>query len=97
MKAEACPEQPEGVKAEAGADVVEVGTAGAAGGLMKAEGQAAIEAAARASAQLIPEYCKKARGKQGINLDNAVGVPERLGDAPLRLIVGGNNPSDHAW
>lgn len=39
----------------------------------------------------------KARGKQKIPLENAKGLPERLGDMPLRLIVGGNNPSDHAW
>lgn len=39
----------------------------------------------------------QARGRQGICLDNARGVPERLGDMPLRLIIGGNNPSDHAW
>lgn len=25
------------------------------------------------------------------------GVPELLGDAPLRLILVGHNPSDHAW
>jgi hypothetical protein len=39
----------------------------------------------------------KARGKQKLCLDNAVGVPERLGDMPLRLMIVGNNPSDHAW
>jgi hypothetical protein len=30
-------------------------------------------------------------------LATAVGVPERLGDAPLRLIIIGTNPSDTAW
>ena len=25
------------------------------------------------------------------------GVPELLGDAPLRLVLVGHNPSDHAW
>jgi TDG/mug DNA glycosylase family protein len=25
------------------------------------------------------------------------GVPEKLGDAPLRLIIVGHNPSSHAW
>lgn len=25
------------------------------------------------------------------------GVPEKLGDAPLRLIIVGHNPSEHAW
>ena len=39
----------------------------------------------------------RARGKQKIPLEDAKGLPERLGDMPLRLIVGGNNPSDHAW
>lgn len=39
----------------------------------------------------------KARGRQKIPLENAKGLPERLGDMPLRLIIGGNNPSDHAW
>lgn len=27
----------------------------------------------------------------------SVGVPERLGDAPLRLIIVGHNPSEEAW
>ncbi len=39
----------------------------------------------------------RARGRQKIPLENAKGLPERLGNMPLRLIVGGNNPSDHAW
>jgi TDG/mug DNA glycosylase family protein len=86
------------VKEEAAAACKEEGGPGAAGGpAPSTSGQAAIAAAAEKAAQLIPDYCKKARGRQGICLDNAVGVPERLGDQPLRLIVGGNNPSDHAW
>lgn len=40
---------------------------------------------------------RRARGREGIDLDNARGLPERLGDRPLRLVIGGNNPSDHAW
>ncbi|KAK9903322.1 hypothetical protein WJX75_002770 [Coccomyxa subellipsoidea] len=40
---------------------------------------------------------QQGKGKQKIPLENAKGLPERLGDMPLRLIVGGNNPSDHAW
>jgi len=31
------------------------------------------------------------------SLQDAVGVPEKLGDHPLRLIIVGHNPSDHAW
>lgn len=31
------------------------------------------------------------------SLQDAPGVPERLGDQPLRLIIVGHNPSDHAW
>ena len=25
------------------------------------------------------------------------GLPDLLGDQPLRLLIGGNNPSEHAW
>ena len=25
------------------------------------------------------------------------GLPDLLGDGPLRLLIGGNNPSEHAW
>lgn len=25
------------------------------------------------------------------------GLPDLLGDHPLRLLIGGNNPSEHAW
>lgn len=25
------------------------------------------------------------------------GLPDLLGDRPLRLLIGGNNPSEHAW
>ena len=32
-----------------------------------------------------------ARSKDGI------GVPEQLGSQPLRLLIVGSNPSDHAW
>ena len=31
------------------------------------------------------------------SLQDAPGVPEKLGDQPLRLIIVGHNPSDHAW
>ncbi len=31
------------------------------------------------------------------SLQDAPGVPEKLGDHPLRLIIVGHNPSDHAW
>lgn len=30
-------------------------------------------------------------------LKPGIGVPEALGDQPLRLIIVGSNPSDHAW
>lgn len=30
-------------------------------------------------------------------LPECVGLPEKLGDAPLRLIIVGHNPSEHAW
>ena len=46
---------------------------------------------------VLSEISRRARGREGIDLSNAVGLPERLGDRPLRLIIGGNNPSDHAW
>ena len=49
------------------------------------------------AAAVLSEVSRRARGKEGINLDNAKGLPERLGDKPLRLVIGGNNPSDHAW
>ncbi|GMH40337.1 hypothetical protein BSKO_08241 [Bryopsis sp. KO-2023] len=29
--------------------------------------------------------------------DGIVGLPEKLGDSPLRLVIVGHNPSDHAW
>ena len=58
----------------------------------------AAAAVAEAAAQaMMAEVCRKARGRQNICLEGAVGVPERLGDHPLRLIILGNNPSDHAW
>lgn len=50
-----------------------------------------------AATAVLSEISKRARGREGINLDNAKGLPERLGNKPLRLIIGGNNPSDHAW
>ena len=50
-----------------------------------------------AAAAVLSEISRRARGREGINLDDAIGLPERLGDKPLRLIIGGNNPSDHAW
>ena len=50
-----------------------------------------------AAAAVLSDISKRARGREGINLDNAKGLPERLGNKPLRLIIGGNNPSDHAW
>lgn len=31
------------------------------------------------------------------SLQDAPGLPEKLGDQPLRLIIVGHNPSDHAW
>lgn len=50
-----------------------------------------------AATAVLSEISKRARGREGINLHNAKGLPERLGNKPLRLIIGGNNPSDHAW
>lgn len=32
-----------------------------------------------------------------LELQGYAGVPEKLGDAPLRLIIVGHNPSEHAW
>lgn len=49
------------------------------------------------AAAMLSAISRRARGREGINLDDAKGLPERLGDKPLRLIIGGNNPSDHAW
>ena len=40
----------------------------------------------RSRAQKVPERLKP-----------GTGVPEALGDQPLRLMVVGSNPSDHAW
>ena len=31
------------------------------------------------------------------SLQDAPGLPEKLGDQPLRLVIVGHNPSDHAW
>ena len=47
----------------------------------------------------LSEQSRKARGKAHscLDLTKAKGLPERLGDKPLRLIIGGNNPSDDAW
>lgn len=58
---------------------------------------AAAAAGAEPQAFVLTAASLRARGKQKIPLENAKGLPERLGDMPLRLIVGGNNPSDHAW
>ncbi|KAK9815922.1 hypothetical protein WJX72_012023 [[Myrmecia] bisecta] len=40
---------------------------------------------------------KAVKERKKLCLDNAVGVPENLGDWPLRLIIVGTNPSEHAW
>lgn len=37
------------------------------------------------------------RQKQKPDLSQAPGVPARLGSKPLRLIIVGANPSEHAW
>ena len=50
-----------------------------------------------AATAVLSEISRRACGKEGIDLKEAKGLPERLGDKPLRLIIGGNNPSDHAW
>ena len=52
-----------------------------------------------ASAPGLSDQSKRARGKaySCSDLRKAKGLPERLGDKPLRLIIGGNNPSDDAW
>ena len=54
---------------------------------------------APAPAPVLSEHSKRARGKAHscLDLTKAKGLPERLGDKPLRLIIGGNNPSDDAW
>lgn len=102
MKGEAGAEQLAAVKLEgdAAAALMERGSALAEASAASAPATDALPAAAAvvdAAAQAMLEVCRKARGKQNICLDNAVGVPELLGDHPLRLIILGNNPSDHAW
>ncbi|KAL3151326.1 hypothetical protein ABBQ38_013161 [Trebouxia sp. C0009 RCD-2024] len=47
-----------------------------------------------------PQSSKRKRSRKGDelpSLQDAPGLPERLGDQPLRLIIVGHNPSDHAW
>ncbi|KAG2442614.1 hypothetical protein HXX76_002699 [Chlamydomonas incerta] len=39
----------------------------------------------------------KSKSKSMPSLESAPGVPEKLGDAPLRLVIVGHNPSEHAW
>ena len=50
-----------------------------------------------AAPPVLSEISRRARGKEHLDLTKAKGLPERLGDKPLRLIIGGNNPSDDAW
>ena len=48
----------------------------------------------------VTKSVKRKRGskvEQLPSLKDAPGVPEKLGDHPLRLIIVGHNPSDHAW
>eukprot|EP00198_Chlamydomonas_reinhardtii_P014066 XP_001703403.1 predicted protein [Chlamydomonas reinhardtii] len=40
---------------------------------------------------------KTAKSDSIPSLDSAPGVPEKLGDDPLRLVIVGHNPSEHAW
>lgn len=40
---------------------------------------------------------RASKAEQLPSLQDAPGVPEKLGDQPLRLIIVGHNPSDHAW
>lgn len=40
---------------------------------------------------------RSSKAEQLPSLQDAPGVPEKLGDVPLRLIIVGHNPSDHAW
>ena len=40
---------------------------------------------------------KGSKAEELPSLQDAAGLPERLGDQPLRLIIVGHNPSDHAW
>ena len=47
-----------------------------------------------------PKSAKRKRNSKADqlrSLQDAPGVPEKLGDQPLRLIIVGHNPSDHAW
>lgn len=48
----------------------------------------------------VSKYVKRKRSskaEQLPSLQDAPGLPEKLGDHPLRLIIVGHNPSDHAW
>lgn len=40
---------------------------------------------------------RSSKADQLPSLQDAPGLPEKLGDQPLRLIIVGHNPSDHAW
>ena len=62
-----------------------------------ADEAAYIEDVSRPAAPVLSEISIRARGKERLDLTKAKGLPERLGDKPLRLIIGGNNPSDNAW
>ncbi len=45
-----------------------------------------------------PQKRKRSRKADQLpSLQDAPGVPEKLGDQPLRLVIVGHNPSDHAW
>jgi hypothetical protein len=40
---------------------------------------------------------RKTDGQVEIFEEGLEGLPERLGDSPLRMIIVGSNPSGHAW
>ena len=51
-------------------------------------------------AQSVSQSAKRKRSSKADqlpSLQDAPGVPEKLGDKPLRLVIVGHNPSDHAW
>jgi len=66
-------------------------------------GTSLLSGAQASSCTATPSISKSVKRKHGSkveqlpSLQDAPGVPEKLGDHPLRLIIVGHNPSDHAW
>ncbi|GLI69099.1 hypothetical protein VaNZ11_013645 [Volvox africanus] len=68
--------------------------AGAAGSDATSSGRRTRSGSSKPSTSASPSPSLLVRGPRGVP---PRGVPEKLGDRPLRLVIVGHNPSAHAW